>query len=527
MRIGPFLMRIARRGGFVLLLPAIFASLSDALVLAGLRVFLGLVGDSTLPSWIPFSHETIPLSYWVGAMLFLVSIRLIALVWKQQILERITRYLDAFLQIWLHRITKRLPPAFFHDVEGQDSLHSAYDGSRTIVLSAEALAQALQAVLQLLVFLPLLFLLSWPLTLALLLGMLPLLAWLQGYLRRLGKGMGERMLESGRLDALQANSFATILHWSLPRERTLLAQQVSRVVRLLRDQGLKLGQRKSLLVLVSDSLAAVAVVAVLAFCGWWMRQGGMSGTDLILYAAALILCYKPVKDCLRVVPSIREATLAKDHLQSLEQLALLRRHAPFLESKNAAIHISDLAFQFQGRNPVRVFQNVHLSIPTQKPLWLKGANGCGKTTLLRILAGLELPDQGSIAWPSSLLHSAKGFLSHKGIVPLVDHFTWSLVDSPSKTELLRVLGISQSQIRDGLSAGQRQKLGIAWLFCSQAKVLLLDEPFSFIAQKDREPVLAAMLACAEAHGIWFAMASHDPFPTEWESRFTVQTLENL
>lgn len=521
MRIGSVLMRQWRRGGFALLVPILLASLADACVLAGLRLFLALVGGADLPAWIPVPS----LPVWFFAMLLLVGIRLVALVGKQRTVERMSRWLEALLQLWMHRVIKRLPPSFYHGEHAEASLRVAQEGCRTLVSAVDASAQALQAVLQLVVFLPLLLYISWPLTVALLLGMLPLLSWLQGYLRRLGKGMELRAQSSGRLESLLIHWVELVRYWTLGKELEQTEHRFSSLVKEWRSQSLLLGLRKGLLVQVSDAVAALAVVAVLAFCGWWMHAGGMTGSDLILYAAALILCYKPVKDCLRMIPSLREAGLARDHLALLEQHIrdnISTRKTGVAGSNRAPmLCVRNLDFSFTPHSGPSVFQGFHLECSMDRPLWLRGPNGCGKTTLLRNLAGLERPSRGEILWPSSLKSGAIAFLSHKGVVPSVEFFHPDSRNSVSRSQLLRVLGVQDFAFREGLSAGQRQKLGIAWLFCSDAAVLLLDEPFSFVAQQDRVPILAAMFACAEEHGQWFAIASHDPFPAEWEARFTM------
>jgi len=153
--------------------------------------------------------------------------------------------------------------------------------------------------------------------------------------------------------------------------------------------------------------------------------------------------------------------------------------------------------------------------------WLCGANGCGKTTLLRLLAGLEDPDAGSILWPQKLQHASVVFLSHKSILPDV-----SLLRSraqqpmiPELQALWRVLGIYDFWDREGLSAGQWQRLGLAWAFSSSAAVILLDEPFAFIAEPARAPILQALLTCSQAQGSYFLWASNDPFPEMFRDSF--------
>jgi ABC-type bacteriocin/lantibiotic exporter with double-glycine peptidase domain len=179
--------------------------------------------------------------------------------------------------------------------------------------------------------------------------------------------------------------------------------------------------------------------------------------------------------------------------------------------------IRDLSFAYQSEPVQPVFKGFSGIFPMYKPVWLRGPNGCGKTTLLRILAGLEQVTDGTIHWHPSV-SGDHAFLSHRGETPPVwvfgDEWKEIMKGNGARQLLLETLGVPGFIGRDALSAGQRQRLGIAWVFCSGAKVLLLDEPFSFIAQADREPILQAMLACAKEQKQWFVMASHDGISAE-------------
>jgi ABC-type lipoprotein export system ATPase subunit len=60
-----------------------------------------------------------------------------------------------------------------------------------------------------------------------------------------------------------------------------------------------------------------------------------------------------------------------------------------------------------------------------------------------------------------------------------------------------------------------------------AKIILLDEPFAFIAQEERNPILLALLNAAKACGKWVMLASHEPISKDLAERFEVLDFSTL
>jgi molybdate transport system ATP-binding protein len=127
-----------------------------------------------------------------------------------------------------------------------------------------------------------------------------------------------------------------------------------------------------------------------------------------------------------------------------------------------------------------------------------GPSGAGKTTLIRLLAGLEVPDRGHIAlgeevWFDSESHTnipvqkrQVGFVFNDyALFPQLtvwQNILYGAKDTNKALELLDILEIEVLKDRypRQLSAGQQQRVAIARVLASNPRVLLMDEPFSAI-----------------------------------------------
>ena len=118
---------------------------------------------------------------------------------------------------------------------------------------------------------------------------------------------------------------------------------------------------------------------------------------------------------------------------------------------------------------------------------IEGANGAGKTSLLRILAGLSRYGfEGSVSRPAELL-----FLGHhsavKGLLTPRENLAWHVdgLNSPDDAAIdqaLELVGLYgyEDVPSHSLSAGQHRRVNLARLYLSRVKLWILDEPFTAI-----------------------------------------------
>ena len=157
-----------------------------------------------------------------------------------------------------------------------------------------------------------------------------------------------------------------------------------------------------------------------------------------------------------------------------------------------------------------VCDNLNLDIPAGELVALLGPSGSGKTTLLRIIAGLEVPDSGSVlfhgadATNTDVRERQVGFVfQHYALfahMSIFENVAFGLRVRPKSTrpsdkeirakvtELLKLVQLDWIADRypHQLSGGQRQRIALARALAVEPKVLLLDEPFGALDAKVRK-----------------------------------------
>jgi len=179
--------------------------------------------------------------------------------------------------------------------------------------------------------------------------------------------------------------------------------------------------------------------------------------------------------------------------------------------------------KFFGR--FSALRELQISVPQGQAIALFGRNGAGKTTFLRILAGLSRPSGGDVrihaARPGSLeARRVTGYLSHNTALYLdltaLENLRFyahlhGLADGDRelKDRIARVglAGREQEPVRN-YSRGMQQRLAIARAFLHDPQVLLLDEPFTGLDQTGTE-FLRHFLGEARKQGKTCIMAIHD------------------
>jgi iron complex transport system ATP-binding protein len=199
---------------------------------------------------------------------------------------------------------------------------------------------------------------------------------------------------------------------------------------------------------------------------------------------------------------------------------------------DAPLRTRDLAV---GYDAADVIAGLYLEIPRERVTAVVGANGCGKSTLLRALARLVRPRAGTVLLdgreigelPTREIARRLGMLPQAPVAP--DAMTvedlvargrfphqglfrqWSADDEAAVEEALAATSMGDLRARplDELSGGQRQRAWIAMALAQQTKLLLLDEPTTFLDLAHQIDVLDLLDGLVAERGRTVVMVLHD------------------
>ncbi len=183
------------------------------------------------------------------------------------------------------------------------------------------------------------------------------------------------------------------------------------------------------------------------------------------------------------------------------------------------------------RGDTLLFDALEFQLDRGQAILIEGANGAGKTSLLRILGGITLPAEGEVLWRRrpiaevrSEFNEEMAYLGHqlgfKMELTGLENLIFSLklrglkVDSDLAHQTMMDLGLqAQSELPVmAFSAGQRQRLALARVLLQRALLWVLDEPLTALDTAGVQQVFNAMQVHLEQGGL-IVLTSHQPITT--------------
>lgn len=346
--------------------------------------------------------------------------------------------------------------------------------------------------------------------------------------RELGQLIAER---SGQAEtALRHSEVLTVLgmraamerRWDQVNQRYLIAQD-----RLSAAAG-KLGSFSKVFRLFLQS-AILSVGALLVIDG--KASGGVIFASSLLFGRALA----PID---MAIGNWRSFTSTKTSWARLNQLL---DEVPALASSNIALPLPQNELRLEGvqaappGHPMPAVSNVGFAVAAGSVVGVIGPSGAGKSSLARTIVGAWAPRRGSVRldgatidqWPAERLGKAIGYLPQSvelfdgTIAENISRFAIS-TDSEAVIEAAKLAGVHDMIVRmplgyetpigrDGswLSAGQRQRIGLARALYGSPFLLVLDEPNSNLDQ-DGEVALEMAIAAARDRGCIVIVVAHRP-----------------
>ena len=189
------------------------------------------------------------------------------------------------------------------------------------------------------------------------------------------------------------------------------------------------------------------------------------------------------------------------------------------------LKISNLSF---SRGNKQIISSFNMECSSEKPMLVLGENGIGKSTLLNLIAGIEVPDSGSICFndslyqegPKSLVDTENrkigfifqdfGLFAHLTVRQNI-HFVRGDISDQEITSILNLLGLEDILDKDvdKISGGQQQRTAIARTLVSCPAIILADEPFSSLDEKVTEEIQRFLIDWTRANNQILILIAHN------------------
>lgn len=195
------------------------------------------------------------------------------------------------------------------------------------------------------------------------------------------------------------------------------------------------------------------------------------------------------------------------------------------EPKGSFVAIEQIRHRYGAAGPA-IVDGVDWIIPRGEIHCLLGRSGCGKTTLLKLAAGLLSPDEGAIRIAGEALHGPRaraGFVFQAPtlldwlsaldnvLLPISLKRRPNAVDRDAARDLLARVGLADfaARLPSELSGGQQSRVAVARALVGQPDLLLLDEPFAALDALTREELQDDLLRLCALNGTTALFVTHD------------------
>jgi iron(III) transport system ATP-binding protein len=195
------------------------------------------------------------------------------------------------------------------------------------------------------------------------------------------------------------------------------------------------------------------------------------------------------------------------------------------------LEIDDLYFAYPGKGHPWVLAGYRLGVEAGERVGVSGPSGQGKSTLLRLIAGLERPQKGRIVIDGEVMASAKrhvepearqvgmvfqdyGLFPHMTVARNIAYGLWRQDKKARRArvdamlELIRMTEFSTRYPYE-ISGGQQQRVALARALAPNPKLLLLDEPLSNLDAALKTEIREEMRALMQQSRVTCLFVSHD------------------
>ncbi len=257
----------------------------------------------------------------------------------------------------------------------------------------------------------------------------------------------------------------------------------------------------SLVASYGATFTQLMTVAVITFGAPMAMSGQLTLGSLIACILLSGRIINPLQKALGIWTRYQDFQLAKENVQETFKLPTIDYvHQESVGDKVGSVNIRDVSFSYNTEDPA-VLRNVSLSLHRGDCISISGEHSCGKTTFLKLIAGLYKPSSGLVEVNDSVAYKipCEDMIAHVGYLPMEgvifkgsirENLTgFGILSEASVKEVLALVGI-ESEIQklpmgfdtplDGVSAdpippGLKQRIAIARVLASKPRIILFDD----------------------------------------------------
>ena len=183
-----------------------------------------------------------------------------------------------------------------------------------------------------------------------------------------------------------------------------------------------------------------------------------------------------------------------------------------------------------------VFKEINLQIDENENVFLFGPSGCGKSSLLNIISGLDKPDGGEISFLNNKIsNNHHNFLKNEIGIIFQDHYLISELNIFENIQLKtnNISAINEifdyfrlddlkNKYPSQLSNGQKQRVCVARALVNRPKLLVADEPTSYLDRENADLVIDLIIQSSKKFKVSSIVASHDiSFKKKFDNSYTI------
>ena len=184
-----------------------------------------------------------------------------------------------------------------------------------------------------------------------------------------------------------------------------------------------------------------------------------------------------------------------------------------------------------------VFKEINFEINENENVFLFGPSGCGKSSLLNIISGLDKPDRGDISFLNKKLSNNHFDFLKKDIgIIFQDHYLISELNTFENIQLKtnNISAINEifdyfrlddlkNKYPNQLSNGQKQRVCVARALVNRPKLLVADEPTSYLDRENADLVMDLIIQSSKKFKVSSIVASHDiSFKKKFDNSYTIK-----